>query len=482
MTASEGWAKDQILVDGLTYVLICFLVLTTTSLVAIDLFERCGGHGAGWKSFIAGPAHAAAEDGLDKDPEAEEVHEAGDDAVQMQSAAIQDSMETKSFKSVRALLKKTPPPLARVVQNPQTPEKIRTFTKGLLVVWGALGIVISGILIANFLRYVQDNKYLQTHLVDIVNASSGDAGIAGFDAGGNTSATGWQIQTEYFLIPGPLVEEVMHENFDVVANDSSFELYGVDWVQDRCTEITCLDMDYIDTADTDGSFEIIFVAAPMGTNPILMLLLVVALAIDALTFSAFGLLVCLRWRTITVEKSRKSAMVLETALVLISGILLGVLVYLALAVPVEYESIGFVSRVGDRDNVVPVTAKKGVMFPVKYEYDYVIEVETDESTLWCPSLAMRLLLGNQYNLEFTDSSVSDSVNARLLTGPVDPATVGCRYVGGKRQRSLVSNATYWDEVIDFIQDQVVHQGVTVDGLLIAMDCLVLVATYLFIIL
>jgi len=149
---------------------------------------------------------------------------------------------------------------------------------------------------------------------------------------------------------------------------------------------------------------------------------------------------------------------------------------------VQYTSIGFLSQVGDRTSVVPLLPKDDTLFTIPYEYDYVVEVETEDSVLWCPALAVRLVLSSQYDLSFTNGTLSDWVEGFILTGELTDAVYGCKYVGGVRHRSLVSNASYWDEVIDFVQDQVVNQGVLVDGLLIAMDILVLIATYLFIIL
>jgi len=524
----------------LVYVLACFLALTAASLIAIEIFERIGGNGSGYQSFKQANSQEVALESSTNDPSDQEVGDRCDsqkdkedfghndepsdtatalnnprmtDTKSKTSEEIDDShkkqLKIASVGSSRSLkmdeeslskhsdeqseiadhterkrrLKR--PNLKRMATNPRTPRLIRTFTKGLLVTWGFFGILASGILIANFLLYVHDNNALQSDLVSIVNESSGDEGIALFESDGNISSTGWQITSEYFLIPGPLVEEVASKFFVEASQNESFVLYDIDWIEDRCSDHTCLSLSELLPDDgnvPEEAYEIIFVAGPQGTNPKLMLLLVIALALDALTFSAFAILVCVRWRTISVDQHRKRAMLFESMLVTISIALLGVLVWLALAFPVQYTSIGFLSQVGDRTSVVPLLPKDDTLFTIPYEYDYVVEVETEDSVLWCPALAVRLVLSSQYDLSFTNGTLSDWVEGFILTGELTDAVYGCKYVGGVRHRSLVSNASYWDEVIDFVQDQVVNQGVLVDGLLIAMDILVLIATYLFIIL
>lgn len=354
----------------------------------------------------------------------------------------------------------------------------------------------------NFLQYIEDDALLEDQLEGILSAeptaggvediglgaSNSDTGLSTLDGEGNATA-GFSIFSEVFIIPDVVVEEVIEVGFSEVLDDN-FTFYGVDWIGDRCRTGNCIPLEAMLLLPVDA-FSIYFVAAPKGTNPDIIMLLLVALFFDAFTFVAFAGLITYRMRHpdsmgLSTDVFRRT-LLFEGALMVASLIVLIVLAYLAVTVPLTYEAIAFLSPVasnagglgvsifgglGDARVTTPIVAKTGFTTE-KSVFDYVWDINLG-AVEWCPGPVITGLLTS-------DTPQADALQVALVTGPMEATTPGCVASAGEPQRFVIADAGYYQVIIDFVHKQIINQGVVIDALLILMDMLVLSSSYLFLI-
>jgi len=443
--------------------LACFLAVTVLALVVVDVWERRI-HGGlhGWHSFRFADEVLEGKLVSSASSNAEVYEEEGENA------------DDSAAKSERVLAR-----VASVSVQNLRPDRVRNCVKVLLILWSFMGVGISVFLVFNFLEFLQDANALEEELFRVATQETTETFLATFDEDGNQT-DGFSLFSDTFLLPAPHAPHILEKFFREVSPEELVSIYGVDWVGERCRGgTTCASVDQLLAVST-ATFTIVFVAAPNGPDTTLIRTLIAALALDSFTFFFFGCLVALRYREgkMNEPKRRRMTMLIEVLLLVLAIVVLIALIVLALVIrPIQYASLAYVSPFGSVSPIVVLEPKTRWAVTERRSFNFVFEAETPEALEWCIPLGQQARIKARFDvLEGDDGDI-------IMTGDTTPTLgIGCYLTGGVKNRLKIADADFYEPLIEYIQDQVIQQGLVVDSLLIAIDVCVLVASYLFLIL